>query len=201
MTTPRHNDVARLDNIIRRLFRARDTLPSVRDTIEDYINDALDAQGSGKGSGVSDPTGARAGRIAPIQQRHRWLSEALQGVERAVEHLAVTAERCLSEPRPPGYDGPEASTSHTCPVMVLRRSATPTETRRPDGSSRSEVLVRCGAITAHKLDEHGNPIGYDPDGYCLDHRAEADEATRRAIAETHAERLAADAHRKRLARR
>lgn len=175
MSTPQ--DTTRIDDVIRQLFAARDTLPSVRASIDDMIADALETQGSGRGSGISDPTGARAGRIAPLQQRHRRLSEALQGVERAVEHLARTAEGCLSRPPSEHEQQPDI---HTCPVMELKRSVNALETFRPDGSSRSEHLVRCGKVTAHKLDEHGNPIGWDADGYCLDHRAAADAAMREA---------------------
>ncbi len=171
MTTPR--DIPRIDNIIRRLFTARDRIPSVRWAIDDMIADQLDAQGSGKGSGISDPTGARAGLIGPLQDRHRRLNEAIRGIEKAVEHFACTAEACLSTPH---ADHVEQSTAHTCPVMELKRSSGVTETFRPDGSSRSERMVRCGALSAHKIDEHGNPIGYDPDGYCVRHRTEADAA-------------------------
>ena len=174
MTTKR-TDIDRLDGIIRRLFGARDTIPSVRATIDDFIADAMETQGAGKGAGISDPTGARAGRLSPLQQRHRRLTDAVGGVERAVQHLLMTAEGCLSAPRS-DQDASGGTDAPTCPTMTLRKSMLGTIT----STARSEILVRCGRLTAHKLDEHGNPIGYDPDGLCLEHRREADEAMRAA---------------------
>lgn len=184
---PHHRDIDRIDGVIRRLFNARDTLPSVRATVDDYIADALDLQGGSRGSGISDPTGASAARITKLQERHRRLTEAVGGLEKAVAHLLLTAEGCLSAP-PRHDDGSGGTDAPTCPVMVLKgsvlvgRDPDSKPTRRPDGSSRSEVLVRCGNLTAHKIDEHGNPIGYDTDGYCADHRAEVVEAKRAAHA-------------------
>lgn len=249
--TPKQTDMDRIDNIIRRLFAARDSVPEVRATIDDHIADALETHG-GRGSGIrpaedddepmigwrcdcgqsfadeqvallhrdgaqharivqtkinhqtagidhSDPTGARAGRISYLQQRHRWMNEALTGVEKAIDHMLRTAERCMAAPRQPGDDGIDYTRvkPDTCPNMVMR-----TLTIHGEHSvKQSERLERCGQITRGKLDEHGNAIGADPDGYCVDCRALADAAMAEAVADLEAERRARHAASARKSRR
>lgn len=174
-TRPTYDDAHRLNNVAMRAARAADTLPSVRASIDDRIRDTVEGQGKGKGSGISDPTGGQALAIRTDEEHHRALSRAVKGVEDAVEHLRITAERALSPRRDAGTD-----TVLRCPNMVLLTQHVPLR----DGELVDQVLVRCDRLTAHRVDQHGNAIDYDPDGLCDDCRAEADEAKRRIEIET-----------------
>lgn len=166
-----HDDVPRLETVIQRLHRATRTLPGVRANIDDRIRDAIEAQGQGRGSGVADPVAAQAARVETEQQRHRAITRAVRSVEDAVEHLRVEAERGLG-----ASHADEREVVLRCPKMVLTQQIV----RLAHGSIVDEVLIRCDRLTAHHVDGNNNPIDIDPDGYCDEHRAEADEQMRKA---------------------
>lgn len=172
LTFNTHDDARRIEVVIRRLFNAQHALPSVRTAIDERIQEAVDAQGQGGGSGVSDTVARAADAIRIDSEKHRALTRAVRGVEDSVEHLRVEAERCLGRVKEKELKAPPLR----CPVMVLLHQTVTTQ----GCVMRDEVLVRCDHLTAHKVDETGNAIAHDPDGYCETHRAEANEAGRRA---------------------
>jgi hypothetical protein len=171
LTFNTHDDVRRIEAVIRRLFNAQHALPGVRSAIDERIQEAVEAQGQGGGSGVSDTVARAAEAIRADTEQHRRLNRAMRGVEDAVEHLRVESERSLGK-----LTAAEPEHHQRCPKPVLLRQTVQTA----DGPMVDEVMRPCNHLTAHKVDENGNAIAHDPDGYCEVHRAEANEAMRRA---------------------
>jgi hypothetical protein len=168
---PDYDDTRRLTKLIGRLENLTISLPEARKDIDTRIRETVDAQGQGGGSGISD-TVARAGlAIATEQNHHRALNQALRTAEDAIDHLSVEARRAQGRLTPV-----EPETPLRCPAMVLLQQTVHANA----GDIPDEVLVRCDHLTAHRVDDRGNPIDYDRDGYCETHRAEANEAMRRA---------------------
>jgi hypothetical protein len=169
--TPTHDDTRRLTKLIGRLELLTISLPEARKEIDARIHDTINAQGQGSGSGISDSV-ARAGlAIGADQNHHRALNQALRSAEDAIDHLGVEARRAQGR-----LTAIEPDTPLRCPAMVLLQ-----QTVHAAGQAlNDEILVRCDHLTAHKVDERGNPIDYDRDGYCDTHRAEANEAMRHA---------------------
>lgn len=160
-----------IDHEIRRLFKARTVVPEVRQDIADRIADAATpGQGQGGGSGISDPTGAALKRITGLQDKDRAILRAIGGLRKAIDHLELECARGL------GKHETDTSSEPRCPVMVLSTT-----------EAAGEVLAKCGELTASKVDERGLPIGWDDDGYCVKHRAEADGAADEERRARHAE--------------
>jgi hypothetical protein len=169
--TPTHDDTRRLTKLIGRLELLTISLPEARKEIDARISDTVNAQGQGSGSGISDSV-ARAGlAIGPDQNHHRALNQALRSAEDAIDHLGVEARRAQGR-----LTAIEPDTPLRCPAMVLMTQHVVTSS----GTHPDEALIRCDRLTAHKVDERGNPIDYDRDGYCDTHRAEANEQMRHA---------------------
>jgi hypothetical protein len=162
---------------IARLNRAWQMVPEARAEIRHDLEDACTPGQGGQGSGISRPTEAAAMRIEGLQARDRAILTAVTGIGKAIDHLERT---CWQAIRPPD-DGP--AEAPRCPVMELKIT-------NPNAGARGQHMRACGELAASKLDEHGNAIGWDVDGYCLRHRAEADgreaeqDADRRAEIET-----------------
>jgi hypothetical protein len=172
--TPTHDDTRRLTKLIGRLELLNIDLPKARAALEENISDAVHAQGQGGGSGISDTVARAAVAIAGYQEQQRALTRALKSVEEKVEHLRVESERSLCKLT---AAEPEVTTHLHCPKMVLLKQTVYTEHGQ---ALTEETLIRCDKLTAHKVDEANNPIDYDRDGLCDEHRAEANEAMRRA---------------------
>lgn len=171
---PNHDDPKRIRQLIGRLTVLEISLPGARSTIDERIRDCVDAQGQGGGSGISDTVARAAAQITVHQHQHRQLGTALKSVEEAVAHLVNTVAMVNQS-----QAAVIADPVRRCPAMELRDQTV----RVSSGTIADQVLMRCDRLTAHKLDEKGNPIDYDPDDFCDDHRAKANEEARRSDVE------------------
>lgn len=177
---PTHNDTQRLTALIGRLELLTVTMPKARACVDDRIRDCVEAQGGqGSGSGHADTVARAAAQITVHEHQHRALGRALRSAEEAVDHLRLETERVL-------LSKSKVIEDHVrrCPVMVLMSQTV----HLSNTDVTDEVLVRCDRLAAYRLDEKKNPIDLDPDDYCEQHRAEANEAARRAV-DSNARRL------------
>lgn len=174
-----HDVQTEIAHLIARLNQAWKVVPEVRRSIAERIEDAATpSPGNGTGSGISRPTEAAAQRIAGLQDTDRAIRDAVRSVGKAIDHLEHESRRGL------GTHRVDTSNEPRCPKMVLHVS-------NEQAGPRGTVLVACGRLTASKIDEKGIPIGWDPDGYCVEHRAQEDEMRRQAgIAEGYQRLLA-----------
>lgn len=189
MTTLRNDVQSEIAHHIARLNRAWKMVPEVRASIAERIEDAATpSPGAGTGSGTSRPTEAAALRVEGLQQADRAILSAVRGIGKAIDHLELECRRGL------GTHQTDTSQEPRCPVMVLH---TDPGTAGPRGT----VMVRCNKLTASKLDERGLAVGWDEDGYCLEHRAETDALERAALDEAEADRRMRHAKSARLSKR
>jgi hypothetical protein len=157
----RHDPQSELAHYIARLNRAWHLIPEVRQGIAERIADAATpTPGQGSGSGISRPTEAAARRIEGLQDADRAILAALRSLGKAIDHLDLECRRGL------GTHRADTSQEPRCPVMELHVS-------NEQAGPRGTVMVRCGALSEAKLDERGVAVGWDADGYCARHRAEA----------------------------
>lgn len=171
----RNDPQTELAHHIARLNRAWHIVPDIRHNLHDRIEDACQPGTGGTGSGLNRPTEAAAARIEGLQTQDRAILQAIRSIGRAIDHLELECARSL------GTNRTDTSNEPRCPRMTLRVD---NDTAGPRGT----VMVRCGQLTAAKSDQHGNPIGWDPDGYCAQHRAEADADRRTDIEHTRRQR-------------